>query len=129
MPFSSQFLLFFSISHFRVCHTLNDKTLDHMKSNYQTFQHGIKASPIIEDCQPKIFRGTDWRINREDVRPAILYFWKKIVMLIVYVDNIIVTRYDCKEIKDLKIYLETEFEIKNLGTLKYFLGIKICSRR
>ena len=41
--------------------------------------------------------------------------------LIVYVDDIIVTGNDEEEIQRLKTYLSNEFEIKDLGSLKYFL--------
>lgn len=49
----------------------------------------------------------------------------KVVMLIVYLDDVC-TKNDEKEIKDLKIYLVKELEIKDLGTLKYFLGIEVA---
>ena len=37
----------------------------------------------------------------------------------------IITANDIKEIKALKEYLSKEFEMKDLGSLKYFLGIKV----
>ncbi|KAL5580295.1 hypothetical protein UlMin_012737 [Ulmus minor] len=50
----------------------------------------------------------------------------KVTALIVYVDDIIVTGNDQEEIKRLKQYLASEFEIKDLGRLKYFLGIEVA---
>ena len=47
-------------------------------------------------------------------------------ILIVYVDNIIVTRNYDKEKLSLKHCLVQEFEIKDLGKLKYFLGIEVA---
>ena len=44
--------------------------------------------------------------------------------LLVYVDNIIVTGKDMDEQQDLRSKLAQNFEIKNLGLLKYFLGIE-----
>lgn len=38
----------------------------------------------------------------------------------------IITRNDDEEIADLQKYLASEFEMKNLGGLKYFLGIKVA---
>ena len=49
----------------------------------------------------------------------------KITALIVYVDDMIVTSKDLEEMKALKHYLSKEFEMKDLGPLKYFLGIEI----
>nr|GEX53730.1 putative Gag-polypeptide of LTR copia-type [Tanacetum cinerariifolium] len=45
--------------------------------------------------------------------------------LIIYVDDMIVTGDDKEEITKLKKYLFTEFEMKDLGRLKYFLGIEV----
>lgn len=50
----------------------------------------------------------------------------KVTALIVYVDDIIVTGNDLSEIGRLKNKLAAEFEIKELGKLKYFLGIEVA---
>ncbi|XP_059630211.1 uncharacterized mitochondrial protein AtMg00810-like [Cornus florida] len=49
-----------------------------------------------------------------------------VTVLIVYVDDIIVTGNDQAERETLKAKLATEFEIKDLGKLKYFLGIEVA---
>ena len=43
-----------------------------------------------------------------------------------YVDDIIVTGNDQKEKNTLKQCLAKEFEIRDLGKLKYFLGIEVA---
>ena len=43
-----------------------------------------------------------------------------------YVDDIVVTGNDTVEIGKLKTYLAKEFEIKDLGTLRYFLDIEVA---
>lgn len=50
----------------------------------------------------------------------------KVTALIVYVDDIVLTSNDDGEIQNLKHRLANEFEIKDLGTLKYFLGIAVA---
>ncbi|KAA0057242.1 ty3-gypsy retrotransposon protein [Cucumis melo var. makuwa] len=49
----------------------------------------------------------------------------KIVILIVYVDDIVLSGDDQAEIRQLKQRMGNEFEIKNLENLKYFLGIEV----
>ncbi|XP_059663880.1 uncharacterized mitochondrial protein AtMg00810-like [Cornus florida] len=49
----------------------------------------------------------------------------KITTLIVYVDDMVVTGNDPEEMKALKKYLSREFEMKDLGPLRYFLGIEV----
>nr|GEV36128.1 putative ribonuclease H-like domain-containing protein [Tanacetum cinerariifolium] len=48
-----------------------------------------------------------------------------ITCLIIYIDDMIITGDDKEEITKLKKYLFTEFEMKDLGRLKYFLGIEV----
>lgn len=50
----------------------------------------------------------------------------KVTALIVYVDDMIITGDDAEEISRLQEQLSTEFEMKNLGGLKYFLGIEVA---
>lgn len=49
-----------------------------------------------------------------------------VIALLVYVDDIIVTGNDEKEKEALRRCLVREFEIKELGRLKYFLGIEVA---
>ncbi|KAH9650374.1 protein kinase domain-containing protein [Citrus sinensis] len=49
----------------------------------------------------------------------------KITTLIVYVDDMVVIGNDEEEKEALQKYLSSEFEMKDLGALKYFLGIQV----
>nr|GEX37733.1 ribonuclease H-like domain-containing protein [Tanacetum cinerariifolium] len=45
--------------------------------------------------------------------------------LLVYVDDIVITGSDVDGINEFKLFLSTKFLIKDLGSLKYFLGIEV----
>jgi Reverse transcriptase (RNA-dependent DNA polymerase) len=53
----------------------------------------------------------------------------KITILIIYVDDMIITGDDCTEIEKLEKRLSEEFEMKILGGLKYFLGIEVSRNK
>ncbi|KAM2020888.1 hypothetical protein ACFX16_042974 [Malus domestica] len=53
----------------------------------------------------------------------------KVTLLIIYVDDMVVTCDDTEEMERLHEYLSSEFEMKDLGGLKYFLGIEVARSR
>lgn len=50
----------------------------------------------------------------------------KVTTLIVYVDDIVVIGNDEAKMRELKCYLAKEFEIVDLGQLKYFFVIEVA---
>ena len=48
-----------------------------------------------------------------------------LVVIVIYVDDLIVTRSSHDEIEHVKKVLGAEFDMKDLGELKYFLGIEV----
>ncbi len=48
-----------------------------------------------------------------------------IVVIVIYVDDLIITRDSDENIFDLKKLLKQKFEMKDLGELRYFLGIEV----
>ena len=53
----------------------------------------------------------------------------RMTALIVYVDDMVVTGDDPEEMEALQQYLSKEFEMKDLGELRYFLGIEVARSR
>ena len=51
---------------------------------------------------------------------------RKRILLTVYVDDIIITKDDTKEIVRLKKYLHEHFQTKDLGSLNYFIDIEVA---
>ncbi|GJS13629.1 ribonuclease H-like domain-containing protein [Tanacetum coccineum] len=49
--------------------------------------------------------------------------------LLVYVDDIIITGNSVSEIEKFKVFLKSKFLIKDLGKLKYFLGIQVIDTK
>ena len=48
-----------------------------------------------------------------------------IILLVVYVDDIVIIGNDMASISSLKSFLHGQFHTKNLGMLKYFLGVEV----
>ena len=47
------------------------------------------------------------------------------ILLLLYMDDMIITGDDISEIQELKDFLSQQFEMKDLGHLSYFLGLEI----
>jgi hypothetical protein len=54
---------------------------------------------------------------------------KNITLVLVYVDDLIITGNNLEEIRKIKSQLKEKFDIKDLGYLKYFLGIEVAFSR
>ena len=50
---------------------------------------------------------------------------KGTILLLLYVDDMIITGDDLNRLQELKDFLSQQFEIKDLGHLNYFLGLEI----
>jgi hypothetical protein len=89
--------------------------------------YGLKQSPrACFDRFRRALCGMGFKQCNGDHTVFYKHSGRKIVVLVVYVDDIIITGDDEVEIKCLKGKLSREFEVKDLGQLKYFLGIEIA---
>lgn len=48
------------------------------------------------------------------------------IIALIYVEKILLLGNDNGKINEVKEYLQSHFRIKDLGTLKYFLGIQVA---
>jgi len=86
--------------------------------------YGLKQSPKIWF---KRFSDTQNQLGYKQGQANHSLFTKiesdgRTTILIVYIDDIIITRDNTQEIEKLKHQLREAFEVKELGELRYFLG-------
>lgn len=48
------------------------------------------------------------------------------MILLVYVDNVLVACSEKDEIDKFKVLLDQKFKLKDLGDLKYFIGLEVA---
>ena len=89
--------------------------------------YGLKQSPRAWfDRFKRALCGMQYKQCNGDHTLFYRHLGRKITVLAVYVDDIIITGDDEREIIRLKENLSKEFEVKDLGQLRYFLGIEIA---
>jgi hypothetical protein len=92
--------------------------------------YGLKQSPRAWFGQFSMaMRKYGFKQSNSDHTLFIKHNGEKLTVLIVYVDDMIITGDDKEEISRLQEELTTDFEMKNLGGLKYFLGIEVARSR
>ena len=90
--------------------------------------YGLKQSPRAWfECFDKAIERFGFLQNQVDHTLFYMHSIEgKVVVLIVYVAEIILTGDDCEELENLKKFMAKEFDIKDLGNLKYFLGMEFA---
>jgi len=91
------------------------------------YLYGLKQSPRAWfDRFRRALCGMGYKQCNGDHTVFYRHSGRRIALLAVYVDDIIITGDDEVEIKRMKENLSKEFEVKDLGQLKYFLGIEVA---
>ena len=89
--------------------------------------NGLKQSPKAwYNNLSTTLNGRGYRKSELDHTLFTLTTSSGIVVLLVYVDDIIITLSEKAGIQSTKKFLKYVFEIKDLGEMKYFLGSEIC---
>ncbi|XP_070052697.1 uncharacterized mitochondrial protein AtMg00810-like [Nicotiana tomentosiformis] len=94
----------------------------HLKKSLYSLKHSPRAwfgkfSEVVQEFGLKKSKCDHFVFYKQSIVGSIL--------LVVYVDDIVITGSDYAGISSLKSFLHTKFHTKDLGQLKYFLGVEI----
>ncbi|GJU93321.1 ribonuclease H-like domain-containing protein [Tanacetum coccineum] len=87
-------------------------------NNWPLFQLDVNNEFLYGDLDEDIYMTIPKGFASKDNK-------NKFIALLVYVDDIVITGNCMDEIDKFKIFLKSKFKIKDLGHLKYFLGIEV----
>ena len=88
--------------------------------------YGLKQTPRVwfDKFNSTIFR-LGYTVSLYDSALFLRRIDKGTILLLLYVDDMIITGDDLSGIQELKDFLSQQFEMKDLGHLNYFLGLEI----
>ena len=88
--------------------------------------NGLKQSPYAWFGKFSQAVGTfGMQKSKSDYSVFYKIFSSSLILLVVYVDDIVITMSNSKCISSLKSFLHSQFHTKDLETLKYFLGVEV----
>ena len=100
---------------------------EHLVCRLQKALYGLKQSPRAWfDRFSAVVLGYGFQRSTSDHSVFVRHSSNGTIVLIVYVDDIIISGSDSTGIADLKTYLSKHFHTKDLGALRYFLGIEVA---
>ena len=86
--------------------------------------YGLKQAPRAwSDKIGQYLVTIGFQISNADFSLYVKRTDRGIVLVVIYVDDLIVTGDSDADIDDVKLLLKQKFEMKDLGELRYFLGI------
>ena len=100
---------------------VGDKVCKLKKAIYGLKQAGREWNSIIS----KFFEERNFRASESD--PCLFVRWREkcLTIIVLYVDDLIIASDSKQEIAELELDLKREYKIKELGSLNFYLGIKI----
>jgi hypothetical protein len=100
---------------------------EHLVCRLQKALYGLKQSPRAWfDRFSAVVLGYGFQCSTSDHYVFVRHSFNDTIVFIVYVDDIIISGSDFTSIADLKTYLSKHFHTKDLGALRYFLGIEVA---
>ncbi|KAL6328945.1 hypothetical protein AAG906_007235 [Vitis piasezkii] len=101
------------------------KCTQHPLIHFPLLQLDVKNAFLHGDLEEEVYMEVPLGLEEKFEQGKVCKL-KKVITLIVYVDDIVLTRNDPIEMEKLKRQLAKEFKIKDLGKLQYFLGIEVA---
>ena len=91
--------------------------------------YGLKQSPKCwNDALDEYLKSLGFDQSSCDSCIYVKLVDKSLCMISVYVDDIIVACKNLEDLENIKLDLSSKFELKDLGSLSYFLGIKVVQQ-
>ncbi len=103
-----------------------DQTHPNLVCRLKKTLYGIKQAPKVWlDKIGQYFVRSGFQTSNVDFSIYVKKTNHEIVFIVIYVDDLIITRDSDANISDLKKLLKQKFETKDLEELRYFLGIEV----
>ena len=88
--------------------------------------YGLKQTPRAwTDRMSKFLQSIGFQISKVDHSLYVKKIGCGLVIIVIYVDDLILTGSNSDKIVHVKKVIGAEFDVKDLGELKYFLGIEV----